>query len=117
MDKFNASKRSEIMRSVKSKNNKSTEIKLINFFKTNNITEWRRNYNVIGKPDFVFLKKRIAIFVDGCFWHGHNCRNLTPKQNSEYWLKKQQRNIQRDMQINNRLSMRGWSVVKIWFLF
>lgn len=67
--------RSNIMKKVASKGNKSTELKLITLFKENNIKGWRRQYPVKGHPDFVFLKQKVAIFVDGCFWHGHDCRN------------------------------------------
>ena len=74
-DIFNNEKRSEIMRKVKSKKNKSTELRLIDIFKQNGITGWKRNYPVKGHPDFVFLKEKVAVFVDGCFWHGHDCRN------------------------------------------
>lgn len=66
------------MRQVKSKKNKSTELRLIEIFRQNGITGWRRNYPVKGHPDFVFPKRKIAVFVDGCFWHGHNCRNTRP---------------------------------------
>ena len=59
------------MRKVKSKKNKSTELRLIDIFKQNGITGWKRNYPVKGHPDFVFLKEKVAVFVDGCFWHGH----------------------------------------------
>ena len=55
------------MRQVKSSRNKSTELKLIVFFKSQSIKGWRRNYKISGKPDFVFLKTKTAIFVDGCF--------------------------------------------------
>ena len=62
------------MRKVKSKKNKSTELRLIDIFKQNGITGWKRNYPVKGHPDFVFLKEKVAVFVDGCFWHGHDCQ-------------------------------------------
>lgn len=74
-DVFDSKKRSDIMSKVRSNNNKSTELALVKFFKENNITGWKRNYPVKGHPDFVFLDKKIAVFVDGCFWHGHDCRN------------------------------------------
>ena len=77
-DTFSREERSNIMRKVKSAKNKSTEIKLIRYFKSRNITGWRRNYKLFGKPDFVFPKKRLAVFADGCFWHGHNCRRCVP---------------------------------------
>ncbi len=102
------------MRSVKSRDNKSTELRLIDFFKSNNIKGWRRNYKLYGKPDFVFPKLKIVVFTDGCFWHGHDCRNLTPKQNSDYWSKKITKNKIRDIDVSEKLSKSGWSVVRIW---
>lgn len=113
-DVFDRDKRSDIMRQVRSKGNKSTELKLIMVFKTLGITEWRRNYAVIGHPDFVFLKKRIAIFVDGCFWHGHDCRNTRPVENAEYWDAKRERNKKHDKAITDRFENRGWVVIRIW---
>ena len=113
-DTFSKKERTAIMQKVKSKGNKSTEHKLIEIFKHQDITGWKRNYPVIGKPDFVFLDKRIAIFTDGCFWHGHNCRNITPKQNQTYWDKKRQRNIQRDKNITQYFENRGWAVLRFW---
>ena len=113
-DIFNTQKRSSIMSKVRSKNNKSTEIKLISFFKDNNITGWRRNYPVKGHPDFVFLDKKVAVFVDGCFWHGHDCRNTRPTSNADYWNKKRERNIQHDKEITSLFERRGWSVIRIW---
>lgn len=86
-DVFDSKKRSDIMSKVRSNNNKSTELALIKFFKENHITGWKRNYPVKGHPDFVFLDKKIAVFVDGCFWHGHDCRNTRPSDNAEYWRK------------------------------
>lgn len=113
-DVFSSEKRSEIMRSVKSTGNKSTELKLIEYFSRNAISGWRRKYKVKGHPDFVFLEKRIAIFVDGCFWHGHDCRNTRPTDNVEYWTKKRARNIEHDKAITERFEKRGWCVIRIW---
>ncbi len=113
-DVFSRAKRSEIMQHVKSSGNKSTEIRLISYFNTHHITGWRRKYNVKGHPDFVFLKRRVAIFVDGCFWHGHDCRNTRPKDNSEYWMVKRNRNIAHDRAVTALFQERGWTVVRIW---
>lgn len=113
-DIFDNEKRSYIMSKVRSKNNKSTELELIKFFKENNITGWKRNYPVKGHPDFVFLDKKIAIFVDGCFWHGHDCRNTRPSNNAEYWRKKRERNIKHDKEITELFEKRGWTVIRIW---
>lgn len=112
-DIFDKSKRSEIMKKVRSKNNKSTELKLIQIFKENNIHGWRRNYKVKVHSDFVFLNKKIAIFVDGCFWHGHNFRNTKPKENQEYWDKKRERNMKHDKEITEYFENRGWTVIRI----
>lgn len=113
-DIFTSGKRSSIMSKVHSKGNKSTELKLIRYFKENDIRGWRRSYKVKGHPDFVFLDKRIAIFVDGCFWHGHDCRNTRPADNQEYWKKKRERNILHDKEITERFEARGWTVIRIW---
>lgn len=102
------------MRQVKSSRNKSTEIKLIDFFKRNSVKGWCRNYDLFGKPDFVFPKSKTAIFVDGCFWHGHDCRNTKPKDNKDYWDTKLNRNIQRDKIVSEALILNGWSVIRIW---
>lgn len=113
-DIYEKTKRSRIMSRIPSKKNKSTELKLISIFYANGIKGWRRGYPVKGRPDFVFLDKKIAIFVDGCFWHGHDCRNTRPKDNEEFWQKKRERNIARDQQVNELFEKRGWTVIRIW---
>lgn len=113
-DVFDGKKRSDIMRRVRSKNNASTELKLIQAFKEYGITGWRRNYPVRGHPDFVFPSLKIAVFVDGCFWHGHDCRNTRPSDNAEYWTKKRARNIKHDKEITALFEHRGWQVIRIW---
>lgn len=113
-DTFSIVERSAVMKKVKSSGNKSTERKMLEIFKLKSIKGWRRNYPVIGKPDFVFLAKKIAIFTDGCFWHGHHCRNITPKQNQAYWDKKRFRNNQRDKFITKLFESRGWTVLRFW---
>ena len=113
-DVFDKSKRSDIMQKVRSKGNKSTEIKLIEIFRELGIKGWRRNYAVKGHPDFVFLQKRIAVFVDGCFWHGHDCRNTRPADNEDYWKRKRERNMQHDKDVTGLFESRGWTVLRIW---
>lgn len=113
-DVYSEIKRSEVMRKIKSKGNKSTELNLIKFFKEQGINGWRRGYPVNGHPDFVFLGKRTAIFVDGCFWHGHDCRNTHPKNNGDFWSKKIGNNIKRDIAVTDMFLSRGWFVVRIW---
>jgi len=106
--------RSKAMSAVKSKNNRSTEKRLIEFFKKFGIKGWRRGYKLYGKPDFVFLTQRMAVFADGCFWHGHNCRNLTPKENSEYWSAKIAKNRARDEEVTATLTSKNWTVIRLW---
>lgn len=113
-DVFDKEKRSNIMRHVKSSGNQSTEGKMIEFFRLHGITGWRRNYKVFGKPDFVFHKQKVAVFLDGCFWHGHDCRNTRPAQNEEYWLRKLSRNMARDAEVTVHLEKLGWTVIRIW---
>ncbi|MDP1620849.1 MAG: very short patch repair endonuclease [Bacteroidales bacterium] len=113
-DTFNTEQRSQIMRSVKSIRNKSTEQKLISFFKENNINGWRRSFKLFGKPDIVFPSFRIAIFTDGCFWHGHDCRNTKPKTNESYWKAKIEKNKTRDQSVSKVLQEKGWEVIRIW---
>lgn len=113
-DVYDKAKRSAVMRKVRSQGNKSTELRLITIFKSAGLTGWRRNYPVKGKPDFVFPKYRVVVFTDGCFWHGHDCRNTRPSENSEYWMKKHERNTRRDAEITALFEKRGWTVLRIW---
>jgi DNA mismatch endonuclease (patch repair protein) len=67
-----------------------------------------------GRPDLVFIGPRLAVFVDGCFWHGCTiCRNR-PATNREFWERKINGTIQRDAETNSRLADLGWKVVRIW---
>lgn len=113
-DVFSKEKRSEVMKAVKSKNAKTTELKLIKIFKELHITGWRRTYPLKGKPDFVFPKKRIVVFVDGCFWHGHGCRNVTPQSNNEFWDRKRDYNKKHDEIVTNYLLEKHWKVIRVW---
>jgi DNA mismatch endonuclease (patch repair protein) len=113
-DVFDKDTRSAVMSKVRSKGNKSTELRLIEVFSERSIKGWRRNYPVKGHPDFVFPKRRIAIFVDGCFWHGHDCRNTRPKENEAFWTAKRERNMVRDKAVTEEFERRGWTVLRIW---
>ena len=113
-DVFDKATRSVVMSKVRHKGNKSTELRLIKVFGELGIKSWRRNYLVKGHPDFVFSKRRIAVFVDGCFWHGHDCRNLRPKQNEDFWSAKREKNMARDIAVTEKFQRRGWTVLRIW---
>ena len=67
-----------------------------------------------GHPDIVLRKYRTVIFVNGCFWHGHDCRNTRPAENKEYWQKKCERNMKHDKDVTAMFEARGWKVLRIW---
>ena len=67
-----------------------------------------------GKPDFAFPEYRIAVFVDGCFWHGCPECYVRPKSNQTYWDNKLRRNKSRDAKVNSELKEMGWTSIRIW---
>lgn len=113
-DFLSKEKRSKLMASIKSKGNADTEMRLISIFKANKIRGWRRNLPIHGKPDFVFRKCRVAVFVDGCFWHGCPKHGRYPQTNEAFWLGKLRRNKLRDRKVTSELRRRGWLVIRIW---
>ena len=113
-DIFSTEKRSAVMKAIKSRNTKTTELKMMEIFKELHITGWRRTYPLIGKPDFVFPKKRLVVFVDGCFWHGHDCRNVTPSDNAEFWDAKRDYNKRHDELVTQTLKSKNWTVIRVW---
>src|SRR5689334_12378985 len=86
---FGQLSRAELMSRVRSTGNQTTEGRMVKILRAAHVTGWRRRAKLPGNPDFVWRVGRVALFVDGCFWHGHDCgRNLTPKNNAELWEKK-----------------------------
>lgn len=81
---------------------------------------WRRglrfrvHYSLIGRPDVVFTKSSLAVFVDGCFWHSCPEHGAKPKANAEFWNAKLTRNKQRDVEVTHRLRLKGWTVLRFW---
>ncbi|MDI6744756.1 MAG: very short patch repair endonuclease [Thermodesulfovibrionales bacterium] len=114
MDTFSKTERSRIMASVKSRNTKSTELRFISILKDKGIAGWRRNYPLTGKPDFVFPRLKIAVFIDGCFWHSCHSHCRMPSSNVNYWNNKIEKNKIRDGKITKVLKMKGWQVIRIW---
>ena len=113
-DVFTKDKRSQVMSRIRGKGNHSTELKLLNLFREHRIKGWRRHQPITGKPDFVFPKERLAIFVDGCFWHGCPEHATKPKTNAQYWADKIETNQQRDRQTDQLLRQSGWTVLRFW---
>jgi DNA mismatch endonuclease (patch repair protein) len=113
-DVFTKAKRSEVMSRIRGRGNKDTELALMKLFHQHHITGWRRNQRILGKPDFAFREARLAIFVDGCFWHGCPRHCKTPAGNHAFWKKKLAVNTARDRRVNRALRRLGWHVVRIW---
>jgi DNA mismatch endonuclease (patch repair protein) len=113
-DVFTKAKRSEVMSRIRSKGNARTELRLIAIMKEAGVTGWRRHQPVFGKPDFVFRPEKVAVFVDGCFWHGCPKCYRRPKSNRKFWDAKVARNRARDLEVTKALRKAGWRVVRLW---
>ena len=113
-DTFSRDERSRIMRRVQGRGNASTEKVLVALLRKAGITGWRRHLRLPGSPDFAFPLARVAVFVDGCFWHSCPRHLRLPTDNRSYWVKKIDRNRRRDRRIARELRSRGWSVIRIW---
>ncbi|HRZ54434.1 MAG TPA: very short patch repair endonuclease [Candidatus Paceibacterota bacterium] len=113
-DVFSARFRSEIMSRIRSKGNRATEQRLRTLMRSRGIVGWRRNQTVFGSPDFVFRASRLAVFVDGCFWHGCPIHCSTPVSNRAFWRRKLSANRTRDLHVNRALRKKGWRVLRIW---
>lgn len=113
-DIFTKVKRSEVMSRILGCGNKETEEALAILLRQHRIRGWRRHWPIFGKPDFIFPKSRIAVFVDGCFWHGCPKHGTKPKSNRSYWRRKLERNKERDRLVTRTLRHQGWHVIRIW---
>ena len=135
-DIFTKAKRSDVMSRIRSRGNRATELALMRVFRAEGITGWRRHVQILGRaallrgpnisaaqqrrptvrvrPDFVFPKLRLAVFVDGCFWHGCPKHETKPKTNAAFWRKKFATNKARDRLVTRALRREGWRVLRIW---
>jgi len=113
-DVFTKAKRSLVMSRIRGRGNKETELVLAKLLRAHRVTGWRRNQKIFGKPDFVFRKARLVVFVDGCFWHACPKHSSTPVNNRAFWRKKLAANRLRDRQVNRVLRKKGWRVIRIW---
>lgn len=113
-DIYSKSKRSDIMSKISGKETKP-EI-LVRKFLFSKGFRFRKNVkNLPGKPDIVLPKYKTAIFVHGCFWHGHSCKRGTlPKTNHKFWLEKIGKNIERDIRNSSELKETGWNIIVVW---
>ena len=107
--------RSLIMASIKGKSNKSTELTLRLVLVRAGVRGWRTHASELpGRPDFYFDDARLAVFVDGCYWHGCWRCGHVPKTRSEFWSAKFERNRARDAHNNRRLRHMGIIVIRVW---
>ncbi|MDY6867688.1 MAG: very short patch repair endonuclease [Thermotogota bacterium] len=113
MDNLTKEQRSNNMRNIRSKGTKP-EQKIMNELYQRNIDFTTYVKEITGKPDIVFTKEKVIVFIDSVFWHGHPEKFIMPKTNQNYWSKKIQRNKDRDKQVNELLSKKGWNVIRIW---
>jgi DNA mismatch endonuclease, patch repair protein len=115
VDSVSVEIRSKVMARVRSKRNRSTEWRLRLALVRAGIRGWKMNSSdLIGKPDFVFPIQRLAIFVDGCFWHGcPKCKRI-PGSNVSYWNPKIERNRIRDRRVSKTLRNDAWRVARVW---
>jgi DNA mismatch endonuclease (patch repair protein) len=114
-DNLKPEDRRKTMQAVKGKGTK-LERRLFSMLAGMKIKGWKKNASdVIGKPDVAFPGERVAIFVDGCFWHGcPKCKRKLPQTNREYWKRKIERNVRLARSANRKLTGEGWIVVRIW---
>ncbi len=113
-DCFSPVKRSAVMSRIRSRGNFSTEYRLIQIMRRYKISGWRRKSTLPGRPDFIFRRAKLVIFVDGDFWHGNPRKYRIPKSNVAYWQQKIDGNRARDKEINRKLRRLGWRVIRIW---
>jgi len=128
-DVFTKRKRSEVMARIRGSGNKGTEVALAKLLRVAGITGWRRQQVIriddkerragTARPtnirtDFIFLRQRVAVFVDGCFWHGCPKHCKIPAGNRPFWKKKFAANKSRDRRVNRELRKLGWRVLRIW---
>ncbi len=112
---FGGLSRSDLMSRIRSRNNATTEMRMLKMLRHAGLSGWRRHISLPGTPDFCWIRERVVVFVHGCFWHGHDCgRNLEPRSNAAEWRAKIGRNRRRDLRSARSLRQLGWSVITLW---
>ncbi len=122
-DIYTRAERSALMAKVRGRGNLTTEQALAKLLRAQGWSGWRRQQVVRGRaagerfqtrPDFVFPVRRLAVFVDGCFWHGCPRHGTRPRGNAAFWRAKFRRNQERDRRDTRRLRGAGWRVLRLW---
>jgi DNA mismatch endonuclease (patch repair protein) len=101
------------MARVRGRGNATTELIVARLLRQHHITGWRRHLPIFGTPDFVFRGARVAVFADGCFWHGCPTCYSAPTSSADFWRTKVEKNMRRDLKVSRRLRELGWSVVRV----
>jgi len=113
MDNLSKEHRRKNMQNIRSRDTSIEKLMRSELFKLG--YRYRKNYNKLpGKPDIVFIKQKVAIFLDSCFWHMCPYHFIPPKSNKIYWIPKLQRNKIRAKEVNKILKKNGWKVLRIW---
>lgn len=129
-DVFSKAKRSEVMSRIRGRGNAATEMAFIRLLRLHHITGWRRHRPLLltstsstaqcarrrsrVRPDFVFPIMKLAVFIDGCFWHGCSRHGAKPAANADFWQTKIDGNRTRDRLVTRTLRKQGWKVLRIW---
>ena len=113
MDNLTSEQRRKNMQNIRSKGT-SPELAVMRELKRRKIYFASHVDSIIGKPDIVFRRKRVAVFIDSDFWHGHPTRCIMPQTNINYWIAKIARNRKRDKEVSRCLKQDGWKIIRLW---
>lgn len=113
MDHVSKKVRSKIMASVRSKDNRTTEVALEKLLRLAGLRGYRKQWPIMGRPDFAWPRLKVAAFVDGCFWHGCTHCKYLPRTRTKFWRDKIETNKRRDKRVSQRLRRNGWAVIRI----
>ena len=113
MDNLTRLQRRKNMQNIRSSGT-APETLIMRVLRRQNIYFAKNVKSIVGKPDIVFRRKKIAVFIDSDFWHMHPRRFIMPQSNRRYWKEKIQRNKKRDTEVNEELLKTGWKIIRIW---
>ena len=116
LDTFSRATRSRVMSHSRSRGTKTTEWRFRSLLMRSGVRGWKLGHDsgLTGSPDVVFARARLAVFLDGCFWHGcQRCRSI-PTTNRAFWLNKIQENRKRDKRVGRMLRAKSWKVIRVW---
>lgn len=114
-DTMSREQRSRLMSRIKSRGNSTTEVAMVGIMRRSGIVGWRRHLRILSfRPDFVFRRERVVVFVDGCFWHSCPEHGSVPSSNVDFWRGKLEANLARDRRADTSLADSGWKVVRLW---